>query len=221
MTSYRENNREIPYHVRDIKLREFTFFFKSGEKWNEHKQVTEPIIHIKRQITFNTQDDLWDYIDKKKPLHSYFSNAYFTFPEHAPSDRAFWNGTDLFFDFDSKDNVKLARAEAELVYDALQDMFGIDDVEMVFSGSKGYHVIAYGNRDDIRMTHKLRNITSQERREIVDFFKLSGDEKIHRRFPPLLTLDPEPTIDIHRLRRLPGSIHGGSGERCRVIKSTC
>ncbi|RLG20657.1 hypothetical protein DRN72_04840 [Methanosarcinales archaeon] len=216
----------VKYEVRTISQREFAFFYKKGEKWNEKKQRTDPIYYIERRKSFTTNEELWDYIEKKNPTHCFFSTAYYTFPHLAPSERSFWNGTDLFFDFDSKQNLKLAYAEARFVYDYLQDYFAIDDLEMIFSGSKGYHVIAYGYHNNPRLTEKLRKLSTQERREIVDYFALryapeeERKEYDKRNFTPLLTLDPEPTIDIHRIRRLPGTVHGGSGEMCKVIRST-
>lgn len=206
---------DVPYRVRDIGYREFGFVFVTGQKYNEKKDVTEPISHFNRKIGFATDEELWKYIRNKKPDDCYFSTAYWTFPRNACTPKGFWNGADLFFDLDSKD-LNLAREEAEIVYDDLQVGFGIQDIEMIFSGRKGYHVVGYGYDDPV-LTTKLRMLKTVERGMIANYFlnKFGKNDKIE---PRLTTIDREPTIDIHRLRRLPGTINSKSGTLCEVVK---
>ena len=67
----------VKYEVRTISQREFAFFYKKGEKWNEKKQRTDPIYYIERRKSFTTNEELWDYIEKKNPTHCFFSTAYY------------------------------------------------------------------------------------------------------------------------------------------------
>ena len=103
----------------------------------------------------------------------------------------------------SKENITLARADAETVYEVLLDDFGLKEVTMNFSGSKGYHVIA---TDEV-----IRELTTRDRREICDY--LIGKYKVE-------TLDTKASIDVKRLRRIEGTINSKSGKLCSLIKST-
>ena len=117
--------------IRDIKQREFGFLFIKGQRFNEKKGETENIVRMVRRMEFNDENELFEYIEEKKPADCFFSAAYWTFPKHACKERGFWNGCDLFFDLDSE-NLKLAHTEAKIIFDELQDTFGIDDLEMIF-----------------------------------------------------------------------------------------
>ena len=155
--------------IRDIKLREFGFSWNKGQKWNEKTGETSDITKFERKIGFMSEEELWSYIEIHKPADVYLSVAYWTFPENACTKNGFWNGADLFFDLDS-DNLKQAYADACVIYDGLQDDFGMDDVEIIFSGCKGYHVVAYGWKANKSWTRKLRELGGNERVEIVNYF---------------------------------------------------
>jgi len=170
--------------IKEIEKREFGFFVGSRE---------HPIMVRKKR--FSTQQSLEDFIRTHKPLDCFVSVAYYDGDE--------WIGADLFFDLDSKENITLARADAETVYEVLLDDFGLKEVTMNFSGSKGYHVIA---TDEV-----IRELTTRDRREICDY--LIGKYKVK-------TLDTKASIDVKRLRRIEGTINSKSGKLCSLIKST-
>jgi len=170
--------------IKEIEKREFGFFVGSREN---------PIMVRKKR--FRTQEDLENFIRTHNPLDCFVSVAYYDGDE--------WIGADLFFDLDSKENTALARADAETIYEVLLDDFGLKEVTMNFSGSKGYHVIA---TDEV-----IRELTTRDRREICDY--LIGKYKVE-------TLDTKASIDVKRLRRIEGTINSKSGKLCKAIKST-
>ncbi|RLI17447.1 hypothetical protein DRO49_03620 [Candidatus Bathyarchaeota archaeon] len=170
--------------IKEIEKREFGFFVGSREN---------PVMVRKKR--FRTQEDLENFIRTHNPLDCFVSVAYY--------DGGEWIGADLFFDLDSKENTTLARADAETIYEVLLDDFGLKEVTMNFSGSKGYHVIA---TDEV-----IRELTTRDRREICDY--LIGKYKVE-------TLDTKASIDVKRLRRIEGTINSKSGKLCSLIKST-
>lgn len=170
--------------IKEIEKREFGFFFSHGQ---------DPIMVRKKR--FSTQQSLEAFIRAHNPLDCFVSVAYYDGDE--------WIGADLFFDLDSKENITLARADAETVYEVLLDDFGLKEVTMNFSGSKGYHIIA---TDKV-----IRELTTRDRREICDY--LIGKYKVE-------TLDTKASIDVKRLRRIEGTINSKSGKLCKMIKST-
>lgn len=196
--------------IRDIRRREFGFMFVKGQKYNAERDVTEDITRFERGIEFSSIEEVRMFIKTKRPSDCFFSTGYFTFPYLAPSKHSFHAGSDLFFDMDS-DNLKLAYADAITIYTGLQEDFGIDDLEMIFSGAKGYHVVAYGWKDNARLTQKLREMDSNDRKEMLSYFYDGMNCK---------TIDPVVTGDLHRLRRIAGTTNSKSGKICKIIKTT-
>ncbi len=252
------------FRIPELKQRElaFSFFDKTG---------------MARHTSFQSMGELADFIRTNTPLHFYYSSAYYGNPS-AEMDFKEWKGADLIFDIDG-DHIPNAdkmtygemlgavKNELMKLLFLLRDDFRINDdsMEIVFSGSRGYHVHVYSIFNDLG---------SQERREIVDYItgkcllpdyglkkmtawsqriesekesmlskirkakkwkeefeKMTGrnipdlekknDSRIERaiesaaklrvnsKFSPLI--DEPVTIDIHRLIRTPGGIHGKSG----------
>ena len=174
--------------IERIEEREFGFVFAVG---------SEKI--MKRKLKFHSQDELEYFIKTHDPLDCYVSVAFYTFPTAMEE----WLGAELFFDLDSKNNLKLAAVDAETVYEVLLDDFGLEKVDMRFSGSKGYHVIVHDEEPHILRT--------PERREIVDYFVLKYGVQ---------TLDEATSCDIRRLRRIAGSKNSRSGKFCKILKSS-
>jgi len=83
-----------------------------------------------------------------------------------------WKGADLIFDIDAdhlpRKSLKAAKLEVFKLIKILTDDFGIseDDIEVAFSGHRGYHVHVYDER--------FRDLGSAERREIVDYLTLNS-----------------------------------------------
>ena len=135
------------------------------------------------------------------------SVAYYEKPAERKMSDKVWRGADLFFDLDlnagSNGNLNDVLFEAISIRDVLDTDFGLDS-DLIFSGSKGYHIVS--NTDDQRV---LR-LGSKERSEIVLYLKVKYRCKY---------IDGAVTRDIHRLRRIPGTINSKSEKMCDIVKS--
>lgn len=170
--------------ISEIEKREFGFMI--GGRMMRHK-------------TFMADAWLSRYIAVDNPDDCYVSVAFYD----GPSMMRDWRGAELFFDIDHKENLKLARADAETVYEVLLDDFALKDVSFRFSGSKGYHVVVHDKEPQI--------LDSRARREIVDY--MVGKYGVE-------TIDAPTSGDISRLRRIAGTKNSKSGEYCRIIKTS-
>ncbi len=193
-----------------------------------------PDFVMNRHISFSSYEELKRYVVSKTPMHAYYSSAYYSDPS-AEMDRKGWMGADLIFDIDAdhmpKRSLKAAKMEVFKLVKILTDDFGIDerDLEVVFSGHRGYHVHVYDE--------SLRGLDPSERREIADYLTLKGlkpgwstqgqrvercMERLNKGFEECVKLiavhiDPPVTADVKRLIRLPNSIHGKTGFRVTVV----
>lgn len=142
-------------------MREFAFVYFNSEGMH-------------RPVAFRSGAELNSFLKKKTPLHSYYSTAYYSNPE-APMAEKEWLGADLVFDLDA-DHIpgseelnyveQLEKVKEKcllLIQDFLLDDFGFDedDLELYFSGHRGYHIHV---RDD-----DILSLSAQARREIVDY----------------------------------------------------
>ena len=136
---------------------------------------------MRRHKSFNTDIDLVNYLKENAPAHAYHSAAIYNYPaaEMASKD---WLGADLIFDLDAdhgvdetelkkysyEDLLELVKKETEKLIDFMLDDFGFqeEDIELVFSGSRGYHIHI--------QKKEVRRLGSQERREIVDYITATG-----------------------------------------------
>jgi DNA primase small subunit len=120
--------------------------------------------------------DVSDFLAREAPRHVYFSAARYDDPGADGMDGKGWQGADLVFDLDadhlpSVDPEAAAYAEMldackdalERLLDLLEDDFSFEDISVVFSGGRGYHVHV---RDD-----GLAKLDSAARREIVDYVR--------------------------------------------------
>jgi len=118
--------------------------------------------------------DVDDFLAREAPRHAYFSAARYTDPSASTMSQKGWRGADLVFDLDADHLPSIdpeASTYAEMLAackDALyrlltfvEEDFGFDDVEVVFSGGRGYHVHV---RDP-----EIQDLDSDARREIVDY----------------------------------------------------
>ncbi|MEM0134915.1 MAG: DNA primase catalytic subunit PriS [Thermoplasmatales archaeon] len=230
-----------------------------------------------RHTSFQSMQALVDYVKNNTPAHFYYSSAYYDNPD-ASMDSKKWIGADLIFDIDGdhiegaekmgySEMLTAVKEELKKLLLLLTDDISVDkqNIEIVFSGSRGYHVHVYSI---------FEGLESQERREIVDYVSgrcISLDskhtanskwtEKINKVKESLIQIldsqdkkwrqrieeetgdstgalskkelrksdyvernarklavkkfsskiDEPVTIDIHRLIRTPGSLHGKSG----------
>jgi len=125
--------------------------------------------------------DLGAFLADRRPRHVYFSAGRYDDPGASTMDAKGWRNSDLVFDLDAdhlpavdptEDSypAMLAACKTELValLELLEDDFDFDDITVVFSGGRGYHVHV---RDE-----SVRGLGSTQRREIVDYVRATGLE---------------------------------------------
>ncbi|UCE46008.1 MAG: DNA primase catalytic subunit PriS [Methanobacteriota archaeon] len=128
-----------------------------------------------RHMAFPSRAALKKYLVENVPAHVYYSTAYYEKPDAAKMKDKNWLAADLLFDLDA-DHVRgaedlpyeqmLERVKGEvkrLLDEFLLGDLGFEqtDLNIVFSGGRGYHV-------HVRSPKALR-LSSHERREIVDY----------------------------------------------------
>ena len=137
-----------------------------------------PDFIMRRHIAFDSYIELRGFILKNVPLHIYYSSAYYEKPDAENMEAKGWKRADLIFDIDAdhlpNGSLKEAKRQIKTLYDILEDDFGCKDMEIVFSGSRGYHLHVHD--DD------FLELGSAERREIVDYLLLT-DFKFSRELP--------------------------------------
>jgi len=130
-----------------------------------------PEFVMHRHIAFSSDLELKAYVITNIPAHAYYSSAYYLDPS-AEMEKKGWKGADLIFDIDAdhlpRRSLKAAKFEVFKLIKILTDDFGIseDDIEVAFSGHRGYHIHVYDER--------FRGLGSAERREIVDYLTLNS-----------------------------------------------
>ena len=121
---------------------------------------------------------LEDFLARERPQHVYFSAGRYDDPSASTMDGKGWRSSDLIFDLDA-DHLPSTSSEdsyAEML-DACKDAlfrllsfleqdFAFEQLEIVFSGSRGYHVHV---RDDT-----VQHLERDSRREIVDYVRGIG-----------------------------------------------
>ncbi len=124
--------------------------------------------------------DLDDFLARERPRHIYFSAGRYDEPSEKTMDGKGWQSSDLIFDLDAdhlpgtspEDSYReMLAACKEALYrllDFLRDDFAFENMQIVFSGSRGYHVHV---RDE-----NIQTLESDARREIVDYVRGIGLE---------------------------------------------
>ena len=167
---YRRARISIP---KDFWMREWGFVFL--DHYFPEKLV------MRRHKSFATERELVNYLRENAPAHAYHSAAIYKYPAADMANKG-WLGADLIFDLDAdhvvseteleqysyEDLLVLVKKETEKLIDFMLNDFGFQekDMELVFSGSRGYH-IHIG-------TEEVRGLGSRERREIVDYVMGTG-----------------------------------------------
>ena len=130
---------------------------------------------VRHQSLFDL-GDVDTFFADNAPRHAYFSAARYDDPGASTMSKKGWRSADLIFDLDA-DHLPgvdpettsypemLAACKDALwrLLDFLEDDFSFDDLTIVFSGGRGYHVHV---RDD-----GVRDLDSEARREIVDYVR--------------------------------------------------
>ena len=151
---------EVPSPL-ELTQREFGIITERGGMW--------------RHLGFQDRKELQKFLRKQVPTHAYHSSTYYNKPNARTMDEKGWLGADLVFDLDA-DHLEGAEnltfeemlAEVKVEFQKLLDSyllgdFGFDekDIQIVFSGGRGYHAHVRDKR--------VLQLNSHERREIVDF----------------------------------------------------
>ncbi|MEF8881923.1 MAG: DNA primase small subunit PriS [Halapricum sp.] len=122
-----------------------------------------------------------EFLARKRPRHIYFSAGRYDDPSASSMGQKGWRSSDLVFDLDADHLPSVTLGEdtyAEMLekckdallrlLDFLEDDFGFEDLTVVFSGGRGYHVHV---RDA-----GIQGLESDARREIVDYVRGIGLE---------------------------------------------
>ncbi|EMA21381.1 MULTISPECIES: DNA primase small subunit PriS [Haloarcula] len=125
--------------------------------------------------------EIEDFLGRRKPRHVYFSAGRYDEPSASTMSDKGWRSSDLVFDLDADHLPSVVLGEdtyAEMLekckdallrlLDFLEDDFGFEDLTVVFSGGRGYHVHV---RDE-----RIRGLERDARREIVDYVRGIGLE---------------------------------------------
>lgn len=142
--------------------------------WTEGPSTT--MVRHKSLLELGSVDE---FLALERPRHVYYSVGRYRNPGAGSMTDKTWQSSDLVFDLDADHLPRVTLGEdsyAEMLatckdalcrlLDFLEDDFGFEDIEVVFSGGRGYHVHV---RDET-VTHLER----EHRREIVDYVRGIG-----------------------------------------------
>lgn len=153
--------------------------------------------YFKRKMQFLNRDALIRFIDMVRPKDCFVSVARYENPCRMDG----WLGSDFFVDIDIESGeVGLIYDEALRIFEVLKSDFGLKKIVLNKSGSKGYHVVVF---DD-----EIQDLIAGERQEIADYLILKH-KATH--------IDTPCSCDIHRLRRLEGTVNSKSGKICKRL----
>jgi len=156
---YEKNKVDLPDR---FGRREYAFVFFGGRGMMRH-------------IAFERKKSYSDFLKDRAPAHTYYSSAYYKYPDAPTMQEKNWMGAELIFDLDS-DHLpnagEMSYAEQldavkdefyKLVDDFLIGDFGFDEknLDLFFSGGRGYHCHV--------MDPRVYGLDSNERRELVDY----------------------------------------------------
>ncbi len=116
------------------------------------------------------------FLERKRPRHVYFSAGRYRDPGANSMGEKDWRSSDLIFDLDAdhlpnvtlgedsyREMLEKCKGALDKLLAFLEDDFAFQDLEIVFSGGRGYHVHV---RDEA-----VQQLASDERREIVDYVR--------------------------------------------------
>lgn len=152
--------------------------------------------------------DIASFLARERPRHVYFSAGRYDDPSASSMSAKGWRGSDLVFDLDADHLPSVDPAEATYaemlaackdalvrLLDLLENDFGFEDLTVVFSGSRGYHVHV---RDP-----DVQHLERESRREVVDYVRGIGLD-----LDGLITTEMRGNVTARRLQT-----EGGWGRR--------
>ena len=148
-------------------------------EWGYIPWTDGPETRMVRHRSLLDLGDIESFLERERPQHVYFSAGRYEDPGAASMGEKTWRDSDLIFDLDADHLPGVTLGEdtyAEMLatckdalfrlLDFLEDDFGFEDLEIVFSGGRGYHVHV---RDE-----RIRHLDREHRREIVDYVRGIG-----------------------------------------------
>jgi len=158
------------------------------------------------------------------PLHAYFTTSTWLDPQHLgprelhgpgyPRAYNIYLSSELYLDLDLPGQFRRARREVAGVLSHLRQRWGFRDLGIVYSGSKGFHVHV---RDfdlrrfaEVPLDPREREAEAQEaKRPIVEDVLQQG-----------FAIDVDTSLDTRRILRLPGTVHGSTGNLCEFVEES-
>ena len=147
-----------------------------------------PRFIMRRHKAFSTFADIATYLETLTPAHVYHSTAYYKYPSASKMISKEWQAADLIFDLDADQIIKgdvssyshmlnAVKDETKKLLMFLTEDFALneDNIRVVFSGGRGYHVHVREER--------LTKLGSHERREVINYVSGSGLEAEYIIYP--------------------------------------
>ncbi|MAT49396.1 MAG: DNA primase catalytic subunit PriS [Euryarchaeota archaeon] len=162
----------------------FGDYYRNAELWTPprirmREWMLSPFGNNKplRHKSFNSVNNLRDFLVNRTPASVFYSTAYWNDPNQLKMSEKGWKGADLIFDLDGDhlpsinphnfpEMLEIIREYAwNLWYDFLKPDFGFDEkyLQVTFSGHRGYHL---HYRDP-----KIFHLDSSARRELVNHIR--------------------------------------------------
>ncbi|WP_049898609.1 DNA primase small subunit PriS [Halococcus agarilyticus] len=150
-----------------------------AREWGYIPWTSSPGTTMVRHKSTLDLGDLSDFLARERPRHVYFSAGRYDDPDAGSMEEKGWQGSDLVFDLDADHLPSVELGEDSYatmldkckdallrLLDFLEDDFDFRDLDIVFSGGRGYHVHV---RDD-----GIQDLERDARREIVDYVRGTG-----------------------------------------------
>ncbi len=151
----------------------------SEREWGYIPWTEGPDTTMVRHRSLLDLGEIGDFLERERPRHVYFSAGRYDDPSAGAMSEKGWRGSDLIFDLDADHLPGVTPGEdtyAEMLdackdalfrlLDFLENDFGFEDLTVVFSGGRGYHVHV---RDA-----GVQGLERESRREIVDYVRGIG-----------------------------------------------
>ncbi len=208
-------------------LKSFRKYYKEYTPWMPHRHTKREFGFMffdrdimQRHMGFNTSEDLKMFMISQVPKHSYYSTAYYRRPSAPTMDEKEWMGAELIFDLDADHlegadkmtydamMVQIRKEMVTLVDSFLMGDLGFteDQIQLCFSGGRGYH--AHVTKADVLL------LGTHERRELVDYITCSGMDidwvfPIDRRLIGTAVVKGQTRNNIAEIRTIPDENSGG------------
>ncbi|USZ67755.1 DNA primase small subunit PriS [Halorussus salilacus] len=151
-----------------------------AREWGYIPWTTGPTTMVRHNSLLEL-GELEDFLSRERPRHVYFSAGRYDDPGADDMDAKGWREADLVFDLDADhlpgvdpqrdsygEMLEAGKEELLDLLDLLEADFGFEDLTVVFSGGRGYHVHV---RDE-----GVRSLDRDQRREVVDYIRGEGIE---------------------------------------------